>query len=94
MLIFFDFPAGKPILRVRDQAQPMKEKRKLEDLLVEGAVPPKLVDAADVAKRLNVSARLVHLWSVRNVIPTALRQGRVVRFDLNAVAKALKLDLN
>jgi len=56
-----------------------------------GEIPvlPPLATAEQIAAVLQVSARTIHLWAEAGTIPTALRNGRVVRFNPPAVAAAL-----
>ncbi len=49
-----------------------------------------LATADEVGKRLNVTGRTILNWAVGGTIPTALRVGRVVRFDFDDVRKALQ----
>lgn len=51
-----------------------------------------LVDAEAIARPLGVNARTVRNWAASNKIPTALRVGKVLRFDPVAVAQSLGLD--
>jgi hypothetical protein len=48
-----------------------------------------LVDADAIGAPLKVTGRTILNWAESNKIPTALRIGRIVRFDPAAVAKAL-----
>lgn len=48
-----------------------------------------LVDADAIGSPLGVTGRTILNWSESNKIPTALRLGRIVRFDPAAVADAL-----
>ena len=54
---------------------------------------PALATAEQIAEALQVSARTVHMWAAAGTIPTALRQGRVVRLNPQAVAAALGIEL-
>jgi hypothetical protein len=56
-------------------------------------VLPSLATAEQIAEVLQVSSRTVHLWATAETIPTALRCGKVVRFNPPAVAAALGLNL-
>lgn len=56
-------------------------------------VLPSLATAEQIAEVLQVSSRCVHLWAAAETIPTALRCGKVVRFNPPAVAAALGLNL-
>lgn len=56
-------------------------------------VLPSLATAEQIAEVLQVTSRTVHLWAAAETIPTALRCGKVVRFNPPAVAAALGLDL-
>lgn len=47
------------------------------------------LDSWQLAKTLNVSERTIDTWKHKGVIPF-LRVGRVVRFDLDAVKRALE----
>jgi predicted site-specific integrase-resolvase len=49
----------------------------------------RLVAAPVLARKFGVSAPTVRLWATRGVIPVAVRVGRVLRFDLEAVSRAL-----
>jgi hypothetical protein len=60
---------------------------------VVGRVLPSLATAEQIAEVLQVSARTVHLWAAAETIPTALRQGKIVRFHPPAVAAALGINL-
>jgi len=50
----------------------------------------KLVDAASLAALLGVSHRTVLYWAERGEIPIAIRKRRVIRFDPDEVAEALR----
>jgi excisionase family DNA binding protein len=54
---------------------------------------PSIVDgletADEVGKPLGVTGRTILNWAAAGIIPTALRVGRVVRFDFEEVRKAL-----
>lgn len=56
-------------------------------------VLPSLATAEQIAEVLQVSSRTVHLWAAAETIPTALRCGKVVRFNPPAVAAALGINL-
>jgi hypothetical protein len=56
-------------------------------------VLPSLATAEQIAEVLQVSSRTVHLWAAAETIPTALRCGKVVRFNPPAVATALGINL-
>lgn len=43
-----------------------------------------------IAKKYNVTTRTVLNWAEGKVIPTEIRVGRIIRFDEDAVDKALK----
>lgn len=49
----------------------------------------KLHTQEQVAEELNVSSRTVRNWTTRRIIP-AIRVGRVVRYDISKVKKALE----
>lgn len=53
-----------------------------------------LVTARQLARPLQVSDRLIHMWAEKGIIPVALRAGKIVRFDPEAVATALGLPLD
>ena len=53
------------------------------------SVPPPLVDASTLARRYMVTSKTVRNWARDGRIPTALAVGRVIRFDADAVEKAL-----
>lgn len=55
---------------------------------------PTLVTARQLARPLQVSDRLIHMWAEKGTIPVALRAGKIVRFDPEAVASALGLPLD
>jgi len=55
---------------------------------------PDLATAEQISSILQVSVRQVHLWAQKDLIPTALRKGRVVRFSPTAVFQALGVELN
>ncbi len=50
-----------------------------------------LCTAAEIGRNLKVTARTVHNLAYSGEIPTALRRGRIVRFDKREVFKALGL---
>lgn len=50
-----------------------------------------LVDAKTIGESIGVSGRTILNWADSKSIPTALRLGKVVRFDPVAVAAALGL---
>jgi len=56
-------------------------------------VLPSLATAEQIAEVLQVTGRTVHLWAAAETIPTALRCGKVVRFNPPAVAAALGINL-
>ena len=56
-------------------------------------VLPSLATAEQIGNALQVTPRTVHYWADAGTIPTALRQGKVVRFNPPAVAVALGLNL-
>ena len=60
---------------------------------VEVRVLPSLATAEQIGNALQVTPRTVLYWAERGTIPTALRQGKVVRFHPPAVATALGLNL-
>ena len=64
----------------------------IPNVLRGGAVPP-LVTAAELAEILRVTARTIHNLAAAETIPTAIRLGRIIRFDPRAVATALGLNL-
>jgi excisionase family DNA binding protein len=49
----------------------------------------KLITADELAEVLQVSKRTVKYWLADGVIPAAVHEGQVLRFDLPAVKKAL-----
>ena len=49
----------------------------------------KLLTTEELAEALNVSLRLVKKWLYDGAIPVAIREGKVIRFDLPAVKKVL-----
>lgn len=53
-------------------------------------IPQTLQSAETVGALLGVHARTIHNWARRGIIPTAIREGRTVRFDSEAVFEALK----
>ena len=42
---------------------------------------PRIVKAADLAKRYGVSLPTIHAWARSERIPVAFKEGRVVRFN-------------
>lgn len=56
-------------------------------------VLPALATPAQIAAALQVTARTVLYWSERGIIPTALRQGKIIRFHPPAVADALGITM-
>ena len=54
---------------------------------------PSLATAEQIAEAIQVTPRTVHNWAVTGTIPTALRCGKVVRFNPPAVAVALGIKL-
>ena len=52
-------------------------------------VLPALATAAQMGEFLQVSPRQIHYWAASKTIPTALRQGKVIRFDPRHVLRAL-----
>lgn len=56
-------------------------------------VLPSLATAEQIAEVLQITPRTVHFWAAAETIPTALRCGKVVRFNPPAVAAALGLNL-
>ena len=54
---------------------------------------PSLATAEQIGTVLQVTPRTVLYWAAAGTIPTALRQGKIVRFHPPAVAAALELDL-
>ncbi|MEO8613873.1 MAG: hypothetical protein ABI600_01930 [Luteolibacter sp.] len=56
-------------------------------------VLPSLSTAEQIARVLQVTSRAVHAWAAAGTVPVAFRQGRIVRFNPLAVAKALGIDL-
>lgn len=51
-----------------------------------------LVTAEEIGEPIGVTGRTVHNWAEAGKIPTALRIGKVVRFDPAAVAAALSIN--
>lgn len=49
----------------------------------------KLLTIEELAETLNVSVRSVKNWRADGTIPAAIHEGRVVRFDLPSVKRAL-----
>jgi excisionase family DNA binding protein len=49
----------------------------------------KLLTAEELADALQVSKRTVKYWLADGVIPAAIREGQILRFDLPAVKRAL-----
>lgn len=49
----------------------------------------KLLTADELAESLQVSKRTVKTWLGEGVIPAAIHEGQVLRFDLPTVKKAL-----
>jgi len=49
-----------------------------------------LADAPVLAGRYKVSPRTILSWAANGVIPTAVRVGRVVRFDVDEVDAVLR----
>jgi hypothetical protein len=60
---------------------------------LEACVLPPLATAEQLAKVIQVSSRTIHSWAETGTIPTALRCGKVVRFNPPAVAAALGIQL-
>lgn len=56
-------------------------------------VLPSLATAEQLAEVLQITPRTVHYWAADGIIPTAIRRGKVVRFNPPAVAAALGLNL-
>jgi hypothetical protein len=56
-------------------------------------VLPSLATAEQIAEAVQVTPRTVHYWAEAGTIPTALRQGKIVRFHPPAVAAALGIQL-
>lgn len=54
---------------------------------------PSMATAEQIAEILQVSSRTIHLWAAADIIPTALRQGKTVRFHPASVVFALGLSL-
>lgn len=48
-----------------------------------------LLTQQQLAEELNVSSRTVRNWTTRRIIP-AIRVGRLVRYDISKVKKALE----
>lgn len=48
------------------------------------------VSAGDLALKYRTSIVTIHSWRKRGVIPTKISEGRVVRFDPEAVEQALE----
>ena len=59
----------------------------------EARMLPSLATAEQIAASLQVTSRTVHFWAQAGTIPTALRQGKIVRFHPPSVAAALGIDL-
>ena len=53
-----------------------------------------LVDAETIAKPLGLTGRTIRNWAKSKRIPIALKVGKVIRFDPEAVARALNLNLS
>lgn len=51
-----------------------------------------LQTAAEIAEFLKVDARTIHYWADEGKIPTAFREGRTVRFDLDQVLESLNVN--
>ena len=49
----------------------------------------RLVVAPVLARKFGVSTPTIREWAARGVIPVAVRVGKVLRFDLEAVTKAV-----
>jgi len=55
----------------------------------EPTIPDGLETADEIGGLLGVTGRTILNWAAAGIIPTALRVGRVVRFDLAEVRRAL-----
>ena len=51
--------------------------------------PGRLLSADEVAETLGISGRCVLNWFYDKIIPAAVHQGKVIRFDLDKVMAAL-----
>lgn len=51
-----------------------------------------LQTAAEIAEFLKVDTRTIHYWADEGKVPTALREGRIVRFDLDQVLDSLQVN--
>ena len=51
---------------------------------------PELLKSTELAERLNVGRQTIHDWMNKGLIKPAIREGRVIRFDYEAVLEALK----
>lgn len=51
--------------------------------------PPGLMNATDVGKTLGVSSQQVVRWYQLGIIPASVKTGRLYRFDLESVRRAL-----
>lgn len=77
----------------RHHRHPTKSSSSVSGAGVSVRVLPSLATAEQIAEVLQVSSRTVHLWAAAETIPTALRCGKVVRFNPPAVGAALGINL-
>ena len=49
-----------------------------------------LLTADEVAERLRVSPRTIRAWTLEGLIPAIRITGKVIRYDLEAVLKAVR----
>lgn len=70
-----------------------KSSKPVSGIEPEVRVLPSLATAEQIGNALQVTPRTVHYWADAGTIPTALRQGKIVRFNPPAVAAALGLNL-
>ena len=72
----------------------MRRKNYLESLPLrdgKGLPLPRLSTCQQIGEALQVTSRTVLNWEASGLIKAAVRQGRIVRFDPSAVARALGL---
>lgn len=53
---------------------------------------PKLLTRRELAAVLQVSSETISRWVSAGKIPAAVRTGQIMRFDLDAVREALRVD--
>jgi excisionase family DNA binding protein len=57
---------------------------------ITSTTPGSLSTAEEIGERFRVTGRTILNWAFAGTIPTALRVGRVVRFDFDEVRNALE----